>query len=65
MALEHSPFYPEGGGQPSDGGTLQPQGEAHQVPSACPLHPLLLWVVRQPAIQLIGLTWQVMCRGQF
>lgn len=53
VALQHSPFYPEGGGQPSDGGTLQPQGEAHQVQTACHLHLLLLWVVRQPAIELM------------
>ena len=63
MALEHSPFYPEGGGQPSDGGMLQPQGEACQVQSAC--NPLLPLVVSQPAIELEAVTWQVTCRGRF
>ena len=63
VALEHSPFYPEGGGQPSDWGMLQSQGEASQVQFACHLHPLPLWVVKQPAIVLMALTWQVMCLG--
>ena len=55
VALQHSPFYPEGGGQPADGGTLQPQGDARQVLSSCHLHSLLPWVIRQAAIELMAL----------